>query len=91
MNTDEILSWATVSHAVEPSKDFYCATRDIFQARLDLFRLALERDAKISESIRYWWRLWEKSVTILLATITGIAWEWIEVCTRYCYGTALAS
>lgn len=46
----EILTWASGQTVVEPPAIFYCATRDVFQARLDTFRITLEREAKFQNS-----------------------------------------
>ncbi len=40
-------NWAENSHGVEPKSDMYCQTRDIFQARLEIFQSKLGRVAPL--------------------------------------------
>jgi hypothetical protein len=57
--SSEILMWVSGQTVVEPPADFYCATRDVFQARLDSFRLALEWEDRF------------KNISSLLVAIVG--------------------
>ncbi len=42
------LNWALASNATEPQADKYCKTRDIFQARLEIFESKLARIAPVT-------------------------------------------
>jgi len=56
---DQALQWVSVETATQPPDDFYCQTRDVFQARLDTLRILLEREQSF------------KDIAPLLTAITG--------------------
>ncbi|MBI4276315.1 hypothetical protein HY629_00555 [Candidatus Uhrbacteria bacterium] len=49
INFLEAFAWASAPTGTQPPDDLYCQTRDVFQARLDTFRLTLERAGEYKE------------------------------------------
>lgn len=45
-----ILEWASSTTPTQPPDNFYCPTRDVFQARLDTLRILLEKKRALKNS-----------------------------------------
>lgn len=47
---DKVIEWASFTAVTQPPDDFYCQTRDVFQARLDTLRILLDKEDKFGDA-----------------------------------------